>query len=142
MLHDVHPSYIPSLYERTGATPPSGDPPTDIRIDFTEAELRELQDLALSRIADQIEMNRDGRPTNDEIRESIQDNHGVVEYNGVQYGFGGLESALALAKTPDEMLIALYRDRFLSQNNVIEELALLTAGQQRDWPGTINQPSC
>ena len=87
-------------------------------------------------------MNRDGRPTNDEIRESIQDNHGVVEYDGVQYGFGGLESALALAKTPDEMLIALYRTGFLSQNNVIEELALLTAGQQRDWPGTINQPSC
>lgn len=142
MLHGVHDSYIPGLYERTGAEPPEGDPPSDVRIDFTEADLNELQDLALSRIADQIELNRDGRPTNDEIRESIQNNHGIVEYNGVQYDFGGLESALAMAESPDEILAALYRAGFNSPNNIFEELALLTAGRQVEWPGTVNQPSC
>ena len=40
------------------------------------------------------------------------------------------------------MLIALYRSGFMSQNNVIEELARLLAGKQRDLPATINQPSC
>ena len=142
MLHDLHSSYIPTLYERMGQKQPAGDPPKDVRIDFTEAELEQLQDLALSSLADRIEMNRDGRPTNDEIRQSIQDNYGVVKYKGAEYGFSGLEAALAQAKNPDEMLIALYRSGFMSQNNVIEQLALLTAGQQRDWPGTINQPSC
>jgi hypothetical protein len=142
MLHGVHESYIPTLYERTGAEPPEGDPPSDIRIDFTEADLQELQDLALSRLADQIELNRNGRPTNDEIRESIQENHGVIEHEGVQYDFGGLESALAMATTPDEILAALYRSGFYSPNNVFEELALLTAGEQFEWPGTVNLPSC
>ena len=50
MLHDVHDSYIPMLYDRMGQKQPAGDPPKDIRIDFTEAELRELQELALTRI--------------------------------------------------------------------------------------------
>ena len=142
MLHGVHESYIPTLYEATGAEAPEGDPPSDIRIDFTETELEELQDMALSRLADQIELNRDGRPTNDEIRESIQDNHGVIEYEGVQYDFGGLESALAMATTPDEILAALYRSGFNSPNNVFEDLARLTAGDGFEWPGTVNQPSC
>ena len=58
--------------------------PTDaggnLRLDFTEAQLEQLRQTALSRIADQIELNRDGRPTNDEIAQSLRDNHGVVEY--------------------------------------------------------------
>lgn len=141
MLHGVHESYLPGLYERTGADAPD-NPPTDVRIDFTAAELQELQNFALDRIADRIELNRDGRPTRDEIRESLQENDGVVEYKGVQYAFGGLESALGGARTPEEMLIALYRTGFHSPNNVIEELARLTAGSSRDWPGTINQPTC
>ena len=72
MLHDVHDSYIPTLYERTGQKPPAGDPPKDLRIDFTEAELRELQELALTRIGERMSMDGDGRPTNDEIRRAMQ----------------------------------------------------------------------
>ena len=40
------------------------------------------------------------------------------------------------------MLIALYRAGFMSPNLVIEDLASLTVGQTREWPGTINQPTC
>ena len=54
MLHDVDRRTWPLLYDRMGQKPPSGDPPEDLRIDFTEAELRELQDLALNRIGERI----------------------------------------------------------------------------------------
>ena len=72
----------------------------------------------------------------------MRENHGVVKYKGVEYAFGGLESALGEARNANDLLIALYRTGFMSQNNVIEELALLVAGQQRDFPMTINQPTC
>jgi hypothetical protein len=140
MLHGVDESYIPALYERTGAEPPEGDPPSDIRIDFTEDELQDLQDLAFERVADQIELNRDGRPTADEIAESLADGDGIIEYEGVQYDFSGLAADLAEATSPEEILATLYRAGFNSPNNVFEELAMLTAGDE--WPGTVNQPSC
>jgi hypothetical protein len=140
MLHDIDPSYWPLLYDRMGQKPPSGDPPEDLRIDFTEAELRQLQDLALNRIAERIAMGRDGRPSIEEIREGMD--NGTIEWDGATYAFTGLESGLASAKDPAEMLIALYRDGFMSPNRVIEDLASLTVGQTREWPGTINLPSC
>jgi len=85
-------------------------------------------------------MGRDDRPTIEEIREGM--NNGTIEWDGATYAFTGLESGLAEAKDPAEMLIALYRDGFLSPNRVIEDLASLTSGQVREWPGTINLPSC
>jgi hypothetical protein len=140
MLHDIDSSYWPTLYDRMGQKPPPGDPPKDLRIDFTEAELRQLQDLALNRIAERISWGRDDRPTIEEVREGMR--NGTVEWDGATYAFGGLESGLAEAKDPAEMLIALYRAGFMSPNRVIEELASLAAGQVRKWPGTINLPSC
>jgi hypothetical protein len=40
------------------------------------------------------------------------------------------------------MLIALYRPGGLTPNNVVEQLAGLLAGKQRDLPATIVNPSC
>jgi hypothetical protein len=142
MLHDLHPSYVPMLYDRMGREQPAGDPPKDLRIDFTEAELRELQELALTRIGDRISMGGDDRPTNDEIRRSMHDNNGTVEFDGATYALTGMQSMLASARDPYEMLIALYRSGFLSQNNVVEDLAHLVAGSQYEFPGTISQPRC
>jgi hypothetical protein len=53
-----------------------------------------------------------------------------------------MQSMLASARDPYEMLIALYRSGFLSQNNVVEDLAHLVAGSQYEFPGTISQPRC
>ncbi len=142
MLHDLHESYVPMLYDRMGQKQPAGDPPKDLRIDFTEAELQELQELALTRIGERIAYGGDDRPTNDEIRRSIQENNGTISYDGATYAMSGLQSMLASAKDPTEMLLALYRTGFLSQNNVVEDLAHLVAGSQYEFPGTINQPSC
>ena len=97
MLHDVDPSYWPLLYDRMGQKPPSGDPPEDLRIDFTEAELRQLQDLALNRIAERIGMGRDGRLSIEEIREGMD--NGTIEWDGATYAFTGLESGLAWPRT-------------------------------------------
>jgi hypothetical protein len=141
MLHDVHDSYIPMLYDRMGQKQPAGDPPKDIRIDFTEAELRELQELALTRIGERMSMDGDERPTNDEIRRSMQPD-GTLDLDGATYALTGLQSMLASAKDPFEMLAALYRAGFNSPNMVIEDLAHLVAGSQYEFPGTINQPSC
>jgi len=141
MLHDVHDSYIPMLYDRMGQKPPAGDPPKDLRIDFTEAELRELQELALTRIGERMSMDGDERPTNDEIRRAMQGD-GTFEIDGATYALTGLQSGLASAKDPFEMLAALYRAGFNSPNMVIEDLAHLVAGSQYEFPGTINQPTC
>ena len=66
LLEGVDDSYVKGIYELTGKTPPS-DPGRDLRLDFTEAQLEQLRQPALSRWPDQIELNRDGRPTNEEI---------------------------------------------------------------------------
>ena len=116
MLHDVHPSYIEGLYQRTGQKMPAGPTQKDVRFDFTPAQLEELQQLALEQLADRVALNREGRPSTEEIARSLRENHGVVKYKGVEYAFGGLESALGGATTPEEMLLALYRTGFLSPN--------------------------
>ena len=69
-------------------------------MDFTEAELERAAEIALTRLGDQIAMNGDGRPTNEEIAESLREYHGIVEYKGGQFAFGGLESLLGEADTP------------------------------------------
>ena len=86
-------------------------------------------------------MDGDERPTNDEIRRSMQPD-GTLDFDGATYALTGLQSMLASAKDPFEMLAALYRAGFNSPNMVIEDLAHLVAGSQYEFPGTINQPSC
>ena len=81
--------------------------------------------LALEQLADQVELNRDGRPTNEEIAQSLRENHGVVKFNGVEYAFGGLESVLGEARNAGRDADRALPRRLLSPNNVIEELALL-----------------
>ena len=142
MLHDVHPSYIEGLYQRTGQKMPAGPTQKDVRFDFTPAQLEELQQLALEQLADRVALNREGRPSTEEIARSLRENHGVVKYKGVEYAFGGLESALGGATTPEEMLLALYRTGFLSPNRTIEEISGLLMGKQLELPATIHVPTC
>jgi hypothetical protein len=141
MLHDLHESYIPGLYDRTGQQMPE-HPSRDVRLDFTEAQLKQIQRIALEKIADKVELNRDGRPTPEELARSLRKNHGIVKYKGVSYSFGGLETELGMATDPRAMLLALYRTGFMSPNSVIEELSLLLVGKQRDLPATIKSPTC
>ena len=94
------------LPAQTGQTPPS-DIGGDLRLDFTEPQLEQLRQLALSSLADKVEMNGK-RPTNQEIEQSLRDNHGIVKFDGVEYAFGGVESVLGAADNPDDALIALY----------------------------------
>jgi len=53
-------------------------------------------------------MNRDGRPSNEEIAQSLRENHGIIVYKGVRYGFTGIDVFLGMAETPEDALIALY----------------------------------
>jgi hypothetical protein len=142
MLHDVHPSYIEGLYERTGQKLPAGPLQKDVRFDFTPSQLEELQQIALEQLADKVALNGDGRPSTEEIARSLRENHGIVEYKHARYDFGGLESALGGAATPEEMLIALYRTGFLSPNRTIEEISGLLMGKQLELPATIHVPEC
>jgi hypothetical protein len=141
LLRNLHPSYIPGLYQRTGQRPPE-NPSRNVRLDFTETQLKQLQQIALSKLADEVERNGRGRPSNAEIARSLRENHGVVKYKGVEYAFGGLESDLGAATNPNDMLIALYRPGAITPNNVVEQLAGLLSGKQRNLPATIVNPSC
>ena len=58
MLHDVDQSYMAAALRPHGSEAAGRRPAEDIRIDFTEAELRQLQDFALNRIAERIAMDR------------------------------------------------------------------------------------
>ena len=140
LLEGVDDSYVKGIYELTGKTPPK-DAGANLRLDFTEAQLEQLRQTALSRIADQIELNRDGRPTNDEIEQSLQSNHGVVEYKGVSYAFTGLDTFLGEARTPDEALIALYHGG-MSSGAVAENLELLLLDDKDHPMDIVNEPSC
>ena len=104
----------------TGKTPPS-DPGGNVRLDFTEGQLEQLRQAALSRLADKIEMNRDGRPTNDEIAKSLQREPRRRRVQGRQYGFTGLDVFLGMAETPEDALIALYHGG-MSSGAVAENL--------------------
>ena len=80
------------------------------------------------------------RPTNEEIAESLRDNHGVVKFDGVEYAFGGVESLLGAADNPDDALIALYHGG-VSSGAVLDSLLRLIAHDPADLP-IINTPSC
>ncbi|WP_028062614.1 Flp family type IVb pilin [Solirubrobacter soli] len=140
LLEGVDHSLVDGLYQvTTGQHAPDGVS-SNVRLDFTEGQLEQLRQAALSRLADKIEMNRDGRPTNDEIASSLQENHGIVEYKGVSYGFTGLDVFLGMAQTPEDALIALYHGG-MSSGAVAEnlELLMLDGGLKMN---VLNEPRC
>lgn len=140
LLEGVDHSLVDGLYQiTTGKHAPDGVG-GNVRMDFTEAQLEQLRQAALSRLADKIEMNRDGRPTNEEIARSLQENHGVVEYKGVSYGFTGIDVFLGMAETPEDALIALYHGG-MSAGAVAENLELLMLDGKLNMD-VINEPHC
>jgi hypothetical protein len=140
LLEGVDASLVDGLYQvTTGRHAPDGVG-GNVRMDFTEAQLEQLRQAALSRLADKIEMNRDGRPTNDEIARSLRENHGVVSYKGVSYGFTGLDVFLGMAETPEDAVIALYHGG-MSSGAVAENLELLMLDGNLQLP-VLNQPHC
>ena len=81
------------------------------------------------------------RPTREEIAESLADGDGVVEFDGAEYAFGGLESLLGAAQTPDELLLALYRGG-IDAPAVLESLINLARDQIDEDLPLIQTPSC
>ncbi len=138
LLHDVDSESVKGLYQQTGQTPPS-DISGDLRLDFTEPQLEQMRQLALSSIADKVAMNGK-RPTNQEIEQSLRDNHGIVKFDGVEYDFGGVESLLGAADNPDDALIALYHGG-MSSGAALEAIQQLLLGNTGALP-IINSPSC
>ena len=138
LLHDVDSSLIDGLYQVTGQPAPS-DLGSDIRLDLTEAQLGRLREAALQNLADKVAMNGK-RPTTQEIADSLADKDGVVEFDGVEYAFGGLDTFLGEAQTPDEMLLALYHGG-MSSGAVAENLMMLMLNHELKLP-VINSPSC
>jgi hypothetical protein len=95
--------------------------------------------VALNRLADKVALNG-RRPSTQEIEESLRDNHGIVKIDGVEYAFGGVESLLGAASTPEEALMALYHGG-LSSGAVANELELLLLDDGHDLD-IVNQPTC
>lgn len=138
LLEDVDPSLAGAIYELTGKQAPS-DPGRDLRLDFTEAQLEQLRQIALDKLADKVAMNG-RRPSTQEIEQSLRDNHGIVKIDGVEYAFGGVESLLGAARTPEETLIALYHGG-LSSGAVADSLVHLLLGKPQDMD-IVKAPSC
>ena len=139
LLHDVHPDMAGYLYDALGQDAPD-DPGSDLRLDFTESQLETLRDAALDSLADRVAQNGE-RPTREEIAESLADGDGVVEFDGAEYAFGGLESLLGAAQTPDELLLALYRGG-IDAPAVLESLINLARDQIDEDLPLIQTPSC
>jgi hypothetical protein len=138
ILHDVDPSLIQTQYVRMDERPPAS-PGRDMRMDFSESDLRGLQQIALKSLARRI----GGNPPLSALQRSLQQHHGLeVDYKGVRYDFGGVEMQLGAARNADEMLQALYHGG-LSSAAVLQSLIDLPATVQRSGvPGTIVKPSC
>ena len=141
LLHGLDPSYIPSLYERTGRRPPA-NPGTDVRLDFTEEQLNQLWLWGLEKLRDRAARAQGGNPTIEDIARSLRENDGVVKWNGGAFSAGGLESLLGQALTPDEMLWALYDRGHLGPEAAIESLLSLLTGKSLALPATVVTPSC
>ena len=97
-----------ALYQRTGPDAAVGHPAATCGWTSPSRSSSSCSQLALSSLADKVEHERRRRPTNEEIAQSLRENHGVVKFDGVEYAFGGVESLLGAADNPDEVLIALY----------------------------------
>ena len=81
------------------------------------------------------------RPTNEEIEQSLRDNHGIVKFDGVEYAFGGVESLLGAADNPDDALIALYHGG-MSSGAVLEAIQQLLLGNAGRARRSSTSPSC
>jgi hypothetical protein len=136
LLEGVDDSYVKAFYELAGKTPPS-DPGGNLRLDFTESDLESLRQIALNRLADHVAMNGK-RPSTEEIERSLRENHGLVKYDGVTYDFGGVESLLGAAATPEDALIALYHGG-ASAGAIAEMLEIMLLDHPLDL---VNEPSC
>ena len=111
-----------------------------MRLDFTEAQLRDMQRIGLQNIQNHI---HEGKvPTLDQIRSSLQKNHGVVKWGDHEADFGGLATDVGMAKTPADILAALYSHGWATPNRIIEDLATMSVGVQRDWPMSLKWPKC
>ena len=139
LLHGVDGSFVEGLQELDGS---SGEVPDgNLRLDLTADDLETLQQLAREQLADRVEMNGDGRPTAEEIGESLADGDGIVEWGDTQADFGAPYSELAGAATPEEMLIALYRMRG-GPSDIAYELQSMLLDAGVELPGTIVTPDC
>ena len=138
-LHDVHPSLISDLYQVTGQTPPA-DVGSDLRLTFSEPQLELIRQAALERLADKVAVNGE-RPTPEQIAASLADRDGVVEFNDVHYDFGGLETLLGAAQTPDDILLALYYGG-LEADNILYSLTDLLRDRVTNLGPIIETPSC
>ncbi len=139
LLHGVDGSFVDGLQQLDGS---SGEVPDgNLRLDLSADDLAELQHLAREQLADQVELNGDGRPTAEEIGESLADGDGIVEWGDTQADFGAPYSELAGAGTPEEMLIALYRMR-AGADGVAAELQSLLLDAGVELPGEIVTPDC
>jgi hypothetical protein len=140
LLHGVDPSLIDGLYQLSGQTPPA-DLGHDVRVDFSEDQLRELQNRALESMADKIALNGK-RPTLQQVQDSLRANHGLrVDFDGVQYALDGQLMEIGAAQNPNDILIGLYHGG-LSSGAVLQSLMNLGMTGHRDLPGTIATPSC
>src|SRR3954454_3756121 len=147
LLHDLDGSYIPSLYQRAGQPVPKGaDHTQDVRIDFTPAQLRAMQRIALQNIQNRIKRADNGPvPSLNQIRSSLQKNHGVVKWGHPpdhEADFGGLASDVGQARNLQDLLMAIYSYGWRTPNAIIEELATMSVGVTRDWPITVRSPKC
>ena len=113
-----------------------------MRIDLSDNQLSQLRTLALQKIADKIAHERQEAERSRTCRSRCRANHGLeVDYDGVQYDFGGVEMILGAAKTPNDELIALYHGG-ISSAAVLQSLLDLPVGVSRNVPVSINQPHC
>ena len=139
LLEGVDESFTGGLQDLDGSDAELRD--GTLRIDLGADDLEELQHLARERLADRVEENGDGRPTAEEIGESLADGDGIVEWEGAEADFGAPFSELAGAKTPEEMLVALYRMR-PDPNAIAQELQSMLLHAGAELPGEIVAPDC
>ena len=112
------------------------------RIDFTAEDLQDVRDLALDDLRDQVAQNG-GDPSREDIAESLEDGHGVVEYDGVEYAFDPWVTGIASAETPEDILIALYTvGGAQTPNDLLQRLADLLYHQDAELPGELAAPDC
>ena len=139
LLHGVDGSFVDGLQQLDGS---SGEVPDgNLRLDLSAGDLETLQHLAREQLADQVELNGDGRPTAEQIGEALADGDGIVEWDDWQADFGAPYTELAGARTPEAMLIALYRMR-PDASSVAAELQTLLLDAGVELPGEIVTPDC
>jgi hypothetical protein len=140
LLEGVDDSISGTLQQLDGDeadAPPGGN----LRIDFSESDLDQYRNIALDHLADQVEQNG-RRPSREEIAESLADGDGVVEIDGVQYGFGEPYTSLAAAQTPEDVLIALYHLGMSDGSAAADALVQMLLLADEQLPGDLRAPDC